>query len=92
MVDSKGSQETKCHCGKGQIKVLVARTHKFRIQTLKNANKALSIDRENHNNLRCDAIAQKMKNVHVAFEEYNKSQGLVPTGYKRLDCHMIFDV
>ena len=33
-----------------------------------------------------------MKHVFVAFEEYDKSQGPVPLGYKRLDCHMIFDV
>ena len=33
-----------------------------------------------------------MKNVCVAFEEYNKSQGPVTPGYKQLDCHMIFDV
>ena len=68
------------------------RTHKLGIRILKNVNKTLAIDCENHNNLWRNAIAQEMKNVHVAFEEYGKSQGPVPPGYKQLDCHMIFDV
>ena len=69
-----------------------SRTHKFGIRIPKNVDEAIAIDRENHNNLWRDAIAQEMKNVRVAFEEYDESQGPVPTGYKRLDCHMIFDV
>ena len=69
-----------------------SRTHKFGIRIPKNVDEAIAIDRENHNNLWRDAIAQEMKNVRIAFEEYDESQGPVPPGYKRLDCHMIFDV
>ena len=54
-----------------------SRTHKFRIRIPKNVDEAIAIDRENHNNLWRDAIAQEMKNVRVAFEEYDESQGPV---------------
>ena len=59
-----------------------SRTDKFGIQILKNVYKDIAINHENHNNLCRNAIAQEMKTVHIAFKEYNKSQGTEPPGYK----------
>jgi len=51
----------------------------------------LAIDKVNGDTLWWDAICKEMKNVRVAFEEYDGNiSDLV--GYKKLDMHMIFDV
>lgn len=50
----------------------------------------LEIDRENINTSWRDVICEEMKNVHIVFEEFDRSG--VPIGYKKIDCHMIFDV
>jgi len=67
-----------------------SKTHKYGIRIPKSVKEALAIDRENGETLWADAVAQEMKNVMIAFEEY-EGEGL-PPGYKKIDCHMIFDV
>ena len=66
-----------------------SRTHKYGVQIPKSVKEARIIDREN-GTLWWDPICEEMKNVRVAFEEFD-GHG-VPVGYKKIDCHMIFDV
>jgi len=67
------------------------RTHKFGIRLPHSVEEALAIDNENGDALWLDAICKEMKNVRVAFEEYDGNiSDLVR--YKKLDMHMIFDV
>jgi len=66
------------------------RTHKYGIQIPKSVDEALAIDRENGNELWAEAIAKEMANVKIAFEECDKDGP--PPGYKKIDCHMIFDI
>ena len=67
------------------------RTHKFGIRLPHSVKEALAIDKENGDTLWWDAICKEMKNVRVAFEEYDGDvKDLV--GYKKLNCHMIFDI
>ena len=67
-----------------------SRTHKYGIRIPKSVKEALLIDKENGNTLWWDAICEEMKNVRIAFEEFEGTGG--PAGYKKIDCHMIFDV
>ena len=68
-----------------------ARTHKFGIRLPHSVEEALAIDKENGDTLWWDAICKEMKNVRVAFEEYDgDTKDLI--GYKKLDMHMIFDI
>ena len=53
---------------------------------------AIKFDRENGNTLWWDAICQEMKNVCIAFEEYQGNISDLPPGYQKINCHMIFDV
>jgi len=67
------------------------RTHKFGIRLPHSVEEALAVDRENGDTLWWDAICKEMKNVRIAFEEYDGDiKDLV--GYKKLDMHMIFDI
>ena len=66
------------------------KTHKYGIRIPKTVKQAKAIDATNGDTLWWDAICEEMKNVRIAFEEF-QSEG-VPIGHKRIDCHMIFDV
>ena len=33
-----------------------------------------------------------MKNVHIAFEEFEGDKEYIPPGYQFVNCHMIFDI
>ena len=67
------------------------RTHKFGIKVPKSVQEAKDIDDANGNTLWWDAICKEMRNVRIAFEEYDgKIEDLV--GYKELGLHLIFDV
>ncbi len=69
-----------------------ARTHKiWNIRIPKNVKEAIEIDRENGNTLWMDAIKLEMKNVRVAFEEFDGDpQSLI--GYTEITGHLVFDV
>ena len=67
-----------------------SRTHKYGIRIPKTVKEAKMIDAENGNSLWWDAICDEMKNVRIAFEEF-QGPG-IPVGHKKIDCHMIFDV
>ena len=72
------------------------RTHKYGIRIPKDVKEAIEIDEENEKlGLEVpkwwDAIIQEMKNVRIAFEEYEGNvRDLV--GYQEVKCHMIFDI
>ena len=68
------------------------RTHKFGIKVPKSVKEALEFDRENGNTLWWDAICQEMKNVRVAFEEFDGDINDIPADFQRIPCHIIFDV
>jgi hypothetical protein len=69
----------------------IKQTHKYGIEVPKTVKQAYELDRINGNTLRADAIAKKMKNVQVAFRILPKGE-TVPGGYKKIPCHMIFDI
>ena len=67
------------------------RTHKFGIRIPKTVEEAKRLDRENGDTLWWDAICKEMKNVRIAFDEYDgEISNLV--GYQKIDCHLIFDI
>ena len=74
------------------------RTHKYGIRIPKTVKEALEIDAENEAAGRgkeipkwWDAIMTEMKNVRIAFEEYEGDiKDLV--GYQKVKCHIVFDV
>jgi len=71
-------------------------THKFGIEIPKSVEHALLIDQQMGTNYWCKAIKKEMKNVRVAFQQWNRDgQGLDPSslqGYQEIKCHMIFDI
>ena len=68
------------------------RTHKFGIKIPKSIEQAKQFDTENGNTLWWDAIQMEMKNVRVAFEEFEGTKDELPPGYQFMKCHMIFDI
>jgi len=51
----------------------------------------MELDKQNGNTLWYDAIQKEMKNVKVAFH-FLQDNEQVPIGYKKIPCHIIFDV
>ena len=66
------------------------RTHKYGIELPKSVKDALAIDAETGTTFWRDAIAKEMKNVSPAFEF--RDDDVIPPGYTKIDCHMIFDI
>ncbi|KAI2511653.1 Reverse transcriptase (RNA-dependent DNA polymerase) [Fragilaria crotonensis] len=67
-----------------------AKTHKFGIELPKTVAEALKIDERTGTDFWRKAIELEMKNVMPAFEFIDDDA--VPKFYKKIDCHMIFDV
>ena len=70
----------------------LTRAHKFGIKIPKSVKEARDLDRINGNSLWWNAICQEMKNVRVAFEEFDGPENDIPPGYQYVDCHKIFDI
>ena len=68
------------------------RTHKFGIKIPKNVEEAKRFDTENKNKLWWDSIVKEMKNVRIAFEEFDGTEDEIPDDFQHVDCHLIFDV
>jgi hypothetical protein len=66
-------------------------THKFGVRIPKTVQQALDLDWQNRNTLWADAIAKEMKNIRVAANILPDGT-TAPGGYKKIPCHMIFDV
>jgi len=67
------------------------KTHKFGVRIPKTIQEALHIDQETGTNFWCLAIEKEMKNMMPAFKIL-EGDAYAPIGYKRIPCHMIFDV
>jgi hypothetical protein len=67
------------------------RTHKFGIDVPKTVKEAFELDCKNGNTFWADAIAKEMKEVCIAFDILPVQQ-VVPIGYQKITCHIIFDV
>ena len=52
---------------------------------------ALLIDKRNGNTFWADAIQKEMTNARVAFELMDKDEK-PPPGYKKITCHLVFDI
>jgi Reverse transcriptase (RNA-dependent DNA polymerase) len=68
-----------------------SRTHKYGIRIPKNIQEAINIDKENGNTLWMDAIKLEMKNVRIAFEEFDGDPNTL-VGYTQITGHIVFDV
>ena len=66
------------------------RTHKFGIEMPKSVKEAYAIDRRTGTDFWRTAIEKEMKNNAAAFEF--RDGDVMPTGYKHIDCHMVFDI
>ena len=66
------------------------RTHKYGIELPHSVEEALAIDRRTGTDFWRKAIEKEMKNVGIAFEF--PADGEVPSGYKHIPCHMVFDI
>jgi Reverse transcriptase (RNA-dependent DNA polymerase) len=66
------------------------RTHKYGVEIPKSVEEALAIDKRTGTDCWRRAIEKEMTNVRVAFEF--RDDNVMPVGYKKIDCHMIFDV
>ena len=68
-----------------------SRTHKFGIAVPKSVVEARELDRKNGDTLWWDAICKEMKNVRIAFEEFDGNTSDLK-GFQKINCHMIFDI
>ena len=64
---------------------------KFGITVPGTVEEALSLDQKNGNTLWHDAIEKEMKNSRIAFELLSK-EDKPPPGYKKITCHMNFEI
>lgn len=67
------------------------RKMKFGVTIPTTYEEALELDRMNGNDLWQKAIEKEMSNVEVAFK-FLEPEGRPPPGYKKITCHVIFDV
>ena len=68
-----------------------ARTHKYGIRIPKSIKEAMEIDKELGNTLWMDAIRLEMRNVRIAFEEFDGDPSTL-VGYTQITGHLVFDV
>jgi hypothetical protein len=60
------------------------------VELPKSVKQALAINRNTGTRFWTDAIEKEMKNVLPAFEF--RDDDVMPPGFKKIDCHMVFDV
>ena len=65
-------------------------THKYGIRLPHSVEEVLRIDKETGTGFWRMAIEKEMKNVMPAFEFCDDDK--MPVGYKKIQCHMVFDV
>jgi len=66
------------------------RTHEYGVELPKSVPEALEIDSRTGTTFWRDAIEKEMKNILPAFKFNEDNSG--PIGYKKITCHMIFDI
>jgi len=69
----------------------IRKRSKFGIEIPNNYVEAVALDRKNGNTLWQDAVKKEMKNVEIAFN-FKDDRSQVPIGFKKIDCHIIYDV
>ena len=67
------------------------RNIKFGIIVPRTAEEAFALDRENGNDFWAKAIQKEMNNIQVAFKFLDPGER-APPGYRKITCHLIFDV
>ena len=67
-------------------------THKFGLKVPKSVTEAIAIDCENGDTFWCDSICKEMKNIRIAFEEFEGDKEDIPPGYHFVNFCMIFDI
>ena len=67
-------------------------THKCGLKVPNSITETIAIDCENGDTLCCGAICKEMKNVRIAFEEFEGDKEDISPGYQFVNCHMIFDI
>lgn len=66
--------------------------YKFGVQVPRNVKEAILLDQQNKNTLWQDAIKKEMDKI-VEYKVFSSpSNNTAPLGYKRIPCHIIFDV
>ncbi len=65
--------------------------YKFGIRVPTTVEEALRIDEETGTKFWFEAIKKEMSNVRIAFD-IQESNATIPVGYKKIPCHMIFDI
>jgi hypothetical protein len=66
------------------------RTHKYGVELPKSVKQALAIDRNMGTSFWKDAIEKEMKNVLPALAF--RDDDVMPPGFKKINCHMVFNV
>lgn len=84
-------EKAQSHHRKDQIQIL-GQDPKFGICIPKSVEEARQLDLENGDTLWWDAICREMKNVRIAFEEFEGGESAIPIGYQKINCHIIFDI
>ena len=67
------------------------KTHKFGIIFPKPVAQSYALDKKNVKTLWPDNISKEMKDMSPAFKKLENGK-IVPIGYQRVNCHIIFDV
>jgi hypothetical protein len=66
------------------------RTHKYGVELPKSVKQVLAIDRIMGTSFCKDAIEKETRNILPAFEF--RDDDVMPLSFKKIDCHMVFDV
>lgn len=77
--------------GKVRTRVRKGNNMKFGVIVPKTVEEALALDRQNGNTFWQDAIEKEKKNCKVAFKFLGQDVQ-PPPGFKKITCHMVFDV
>ena len=65
---------------------------KFGIYILKNYAEAVTMDQTNGNTLWQDMVKKEMNNIEIAFRFLDEDRARVPIGFKKITCHLIYNV
>jgi hypothetical protein len=76
---------------KGKEAKYLKRCIKFGIEVPRSVREALELDKRNGNTLWADAIRKEMENIRTAFCIADDGE-VIPIGYQKIQCHMIFNV
>ena len=76
---------------KGRQAKYLKKNFKFGIEVPSSVREAYALDKLNGDTKWADAIRKEMENVRLAFRIADDGE-VVPIGYQRIRCHMIFDI